>query len=516
MDHDLYGASDWSAFTAPHIFDAALDGLWAQASLLAPETLDDPLGTIQASSNYGASLSVEFGAIATDASGLGAEVFFSSNTYISPITVNGVAQDEAQDGPPELDGALPLYMQPDDQETDTDAVATPDHVGTAGLAGDFFDVETGNTVVAGGNLAINQALITVQHIDAPVFVVMGDVFAVSAISQTNVIHDINSGASELTSNNTAINAATFATTAAGTDGASSIGYFPGLAPIVTQVDADFVTMNRVNQFNYISDHDGAQIMFSGEDSFLIFGDNVAFNTTNLIEYGQGYDLIIIGGAMYDISVIFQTNVIFDDDTVAYGSDWADTTSLSDNLAYNSASITSGSVDTYAAMDSVMSQAAAELNAGAITLSADALQHSAFAGQTPMQILYITGDFINISAIEQTNIIGGADQIRFEIDALADQDGAVVTTTTGSNAAVNIAQINEFGEDSTIMVGGEVYDDLLLFQAELIDSDAQPLASEAVAFLVDGMIEDAPSDTAIYADNHDASMSGVDVMGSVIA
>jgi hypothetical protein len=99
----------------------------------------------------------------------------------------------------------------------------------------------------------------------------------------------------------------------------------------------------------------------------------------------------------------------------------------------------------------------------------------------------------------------------------------VTITTGSNAVINIASILEYGLDSIVMVGGEVYDDVLLHQASLIDPDADalgvahtPLANEAVAFLADDMLEDAPVEDAIFATQIDASTTSVDVMGSVVA
>jgi len=74
-----------------------------------------------------------------------------------------------------------------------------------------------------------------------------------------------------------------------------------------------------------------------------------------------------------------------------------------------------------------------------------------------------------------------------------------------------------------MVGGEVYDDILLYQAELIETDGDPLdvtqaplANEAVAFLADDMVDDAPVSDSVFAGQIDTSTTSVDVMGGVVA
>lgn len=521
VDHDFYGDIDSAIFVSPKVLDQQLDALWDNAQVIMPAAMGNPVALVAEPSSMGETLKNGFLATATAAQAMGATATFLSGADVAHVTVNGVAQDDM----PNLGDALPVYLQDKNEAAatqDDSAVETfPAASGNAASAASYFDVDDGHNIVAGGNMAINETSIVALHVDAPVIAVMGDVTAVSLISQVNVIRDHNSGATNLSPDNTSINAAMFAATHSLTpETPASFAYPPDVTVFVTQVDADFISVNWMHQYNYMSDHDTAQITFSGEDTFLDFGDNVLFNNASILEFTQGYDLIFIGGDMYDLSSIVQTNLLFDDDTVSLAGAGPYTASMSDNLVYNTASIQSSSIDTYVTMDDIFAQMGGDLAGGATTLSDQVQNHDVFDGHIPLNVLYISGNFMNISAIEQTNIVGDADQIQLEIDALLAQSDAIVTTTTGSNAGVNLASIHNYGVDSTIMVGGEVYDDLLLYQAELIDTDAQPLgaaplATEAVAFLADDMIDPGYGDTETLPQAFDITSSDVDMMGSIV-
>ena len=520
-DNDFFGAINSATFLDPEIFDQQLDAVWLTAQGIMPDALASPLHLILEGSSIGETLTEDFVANDAVAETLGAKASFLSGSEIPSVTVNGVEQDVMSD----IGDVLPAYLQAKNDATAADREVTaesfPSASGNSASAAAHFDVDSGHNIVAGGNMAMNETSIASLHLDAPVIAVMGDMVAVSAISQVNVIHDHNSGAVNASSTNTSINAAMFASAHNPTpEATTSLAYPSNVSAIITQVDADLISVNWIHQYNYFSDHDSAQITFSGEDTFLDFGDNVLFNQASILEFSQGYDLIIVGREMYDLSLIFQTNILFDDDSVSVADAGPYTASMSDNLAYNSASIQSTSIDTYVNMDEVFTQMGTDLAAGATILSDQVKNHDVFNGDVPMNVLYISGNFANISAIEQTNIVGDADQIQINVDALLDQSDAIITTTTGSNAALNLATIQNYGVDSTISVGGEVYDDLLLYQAELIDTDAQPLgaiplASEAVAFLADDMIHPDYGDTETYPETVQATGSDVDMMGSIV-
>jgi hypothetical protein len=138
-------------------------------------------------------------------------------------------------------------------------------------------------------------------------------------------------------------------------------------------------------------------------------------------------------------------------------------------------------------------------------------------------LFVKGDFIKMNLIAQTNIVGDADQVALALDALQSSIAGQVNMTLGSNALLNAASIEDRGVDSLVMAGGDVYSDALIYQAELIDTGASDiggsaaaLASEAVAFLADGMLSPASADEDEGLSPVFDSGSSLDVLHSVLS
>ncbi len=147
----------------------------------------------------------------------------------------------------------------------------------------------------------------------------------------------------------------------------------------------------------------------------------------------------------------------------------------------------------------------------------------FAGREALRVLQIDGDLAKINLFEQTNIMGDADQIHLAMETLRDKLEAEMKLIAGSNALVNLATVIERGVDSKIMAAGNVYDDALIYQAGLIDTDAMPngvalsaLANEAIAFLADGMIEPEPLEDEIVPTGSSEGTAHVDVMQTALA
>ena len=168
-------------------------------------------------------------------------------------------------------------------------------------------------------------------------------------------------------------------------------------------------------------------------------------------------------------------------------------------------------------------AGADLANGAQDIGADVAQDSLFEGTSLLRVLYIDGDFTTLNIVEQTNIFGDNDQVHMALADFENATGAEVTLTTGSNALTNSAKINEYGVDSEIMVAGDVYEDALLYQAELVDTDANPLgvgvsdlASEAVVYLADHMLTDAMPETELAAPTIEDGSTSPDVMQVMLA
>src|SRR5690606_28574292 len=113
----------------------------------------------------------------------------------------------------------------------------------------------------------------------------------------------------------------------------------------------------------------------------------------------------------------------------------------------------------------------------------------------LRVLYIEGDLIRTDTVTQVNILGDADQVAVLAEDFRDQGLMPLELTTGENVLANIATLKQAGLDSTVMAGGEVYTDAVIWQAGMIDCNDQrleggmgELAAEAVAFLAEGMID----------------------------
>lgn len=465
------------------------------------------------------------------------------------LHVNGEAADEA----PELADLMPAFMAPDDaEETATDDEDASDSTsedaaddaaadyefpdpfeGLGGSSTDnsLFEVDEGHLVVSGANLVVNEVSITTAWLDASVISVMGDVVNLNMISQINVLVDHDLGSIGEVVGSVAMNAATFAFTSTapvpeeGAEASEDTGDL-GL-PVnwaVTRIDGDLFSVNQVSQYTFQTDNDIAEITFNGSNTYIGLGDNTVINLTNLSELGFGYDLIVVGGSMISINWINQINVLIDNDTMTYSGMTPTSMLGGDNLLFNGASITSSGVDAYGEMQDNFASAADSFADGATSINAGLAQDSVFEGIDILRVLYIEGDYTTINWIEQTNVLGDSDQVHLALDDFTAQNGGEVNVITGSNATINLATITDYGVDSNVMVGGEVYDDALLYQAELIDTDADPLgvdmpalASEAVVFLADDMLtpDNGPVDVPIVATAPESTASP-DMMQTMLA
>ncbi len=170
----------------------------------------------------------------------------------------------------------------------------------------------------------------------------------------------------------------------------------------------------------------------------------------------------------------------------------------ENLAYNEARIQTEGQDLVTKLPAALAEASAALAKGAETLEQEILGLDLFEGVELLKVLLIEGDFTTINWIDQINVLGDSDRVELLQEAIAALPGAQMVT--GSNLLANIATIVDRGMDTQLMAKGEVYSDALLHQAGLVEEGTPigangpaALASEAVAFLADGMIEAGMAD-----------------------
>lgn len=464
-----------------------------------------PLGELEQPGTTGEIISVVDTVIEqlSGASGEGEHVqLFMNDENIDGIYVNGQLADEA----PDIGDHYSF-----DRSEDENASGSNVQIGEDGTVSVDISVE----IEAGGNTLVNDAVLTSIWTGGTVTAVVGDHVEVNAIIQTNAIWDCDAVAPSAQRwvedcGNELFNIATFERIDAADEEAAASNQFPSFWS-VAEIQGDLMIVNWLEQFTFMSDNDVGIFSASGSTSSIISGDNLGMNHASAFELGFAYDLIIVGGSVYDGNIINQTNVLFDNDGVG-ATDGFQTTgeatiSSGDNLLWNQAYISNiGGGDRFDSLPQYYLDAANAFADGETGLPRQVLSDDAFAGLQGLRVLYISGDLLSLNYIRQTNILGDSDQIALAMDAIAPQLGANWSVLTGANALMNNASIVDLDSLGRTYVGGEQYSQETLYQAEFISQqpdfgrpDPGALANEAVLFLDDEMLAppDLGAETAGY-------------------
>jgi hypothetical protein len=370
----------------------------------------------------------------------------------------------------------------------------------------------------GGNFSINAALIVDLGEAARTMVVMGDYFKTDAIFQTNTTVDhgrisVSGGdhaQSSASDQNVATNIADFLQNPSIYAGFPA--QFAGPNWTVDVVDGDFYSVHAVAQVNYLSDNDVATQVSSSSHYNLVGGYNTQGNLAQILDGSIEYDLIIIKGSYHGLNVIFQNNILLNNDKIVMSADGADpsqSASSGDNSLLNEAAVANYGGDTFDDLPENLELIQSLLAAGLTTLDPE-LAGVLIGRGGPLKVLYITGDYYDINAVWQTNITSDAD-VMYQLqnqplaDLMAlDPDGAVTqSVTAGGNELTNDAAIVDVNPDATY-VKGEIYTDSILVQANLVptgsdhavDGDTDALVTELIAFVDDHAQDTASQPAAI--------------------
>jgi hypothetical protein len=351
----------------------------------------------------------------------------------------------------------------------------------------------------GANLTINAAQIIDLNEAAPTMIVMGDFFRTNAIVQTNsfIDNDHVDLASQLpadvmTGGNQADNIAELIQQG-GLHGDLSGQFFSGWNWRVEVVEGDFYDINVVSQRNYMHDNDVTVQDYQQSHFHVQAGANEQFNVMELHELTQQYDLIIIGGSYHGANLIFQQNIVLDSDVimVAAGDGTAPGQSVfsGQNDLENDATIANYGSDSFSPLSSGMADMVAAV------ASQQGILDGSFASLIPgngsgeLRILYVSGDYYDINAMWQTNVIADVDTAVQFLPDQASEDDFTQSAKTGGNKASNIAFIVDAGSTLSFL-GGELYEDSILIQADLVTDDddsvayrdTQTLVTEVIAFV----------------------------------
>jgi hypothetical protein len=436
------------------------------------------------------------------------------------VHVNGLVQDLM----PKLSDYLP-------HATAEEPAEPVSHMSGAGILEPYESM----LVTAGDNILVNEAILSSSWTVSPVVAVVGNVTSLNIISQINVWSDVDSIGAQFANwvsptdmPTLAMNIASVTSRLASPEEAGAPAgpvTFP-TTWAVTTITGNLVFLNWLEQVNLVSDNDVTVLTHSGANTYIETGGNLVVNDLTMLGLGNYYDLIIIGGSYYSANLISQMNVMLDNDYVGAGEGFATSGEGSlathGNLLWNQAAIHVIGSTTFADLPAKFLEAAMGLASGDQSLIAGLLGDAAFAGLSGLRVLYISGDLLDLQYIKQTNILGDSDVLAHVAEELSPDLGGDWTEATGDNALINIATIIDAHPDATIYVGGELYSDALLYQAGLVADDLEiasgspdQLASEAVVFLADGMIDDADqNDDMTPAPPNDGTH--VDVMQTMLS
>lgn len=413
--------------------------------------------------------------------------------------LNGDVADALPDLMETLPAQMRSVMSGEEEPPETNEQTGP--VVQITISGD--EIEGSVTLSAGGNLLVNNAAFVNGGLTGAIFAVDGDLRQLDVIIQTNAYFDLDNvggdvpGAGQhLPGSTMAINAAAFLQEVQDATGGAAEAN-PGVMPTnwqVSVVSGDMVFIEWLSQFTFSSDQDMTVLSSTGTQTVVTSGENVGLNTVSFANLGLYYDLIIVGGSIYDANIIVQTNVLYDNDTIQMlgeGSAGTGSLSTSGNLLWNQASIQNvGPTSFVDGLPDHYGQAMSGLEDGDMDMPSGFGADSQFEGFQMLRVLYIAGDVYDLRYVEQTNILGDADMVALQRTNLLEGDTETEwTISTGTNALVNIATIKDVDAlGDTAYVGGEIYSDAILIQADIIaaDGDGAPdsdtLVTEVIAFL----------------------------------
>ncbi|RFC65988.1 hypothetical protein DYI37_00430 [Fulvimarina endophytica] len=404
--------------------------------------------------------------------------------------VNGVA---AEDGP-SLADRLKAMRSSSQEEEDGDRTGVVPGEGRIGTPSTL-------EVAAGGNTAINEAILVDALLASPLMFVRGDYTSLDIIVQTNVLSDrdhLAEGFSDISAANEAMNVAVRLIEA--NDPFEGVDRSELALPRsfnVTRLEGNFVNIDWIEQTNRLLDDDWIGVARSGSQTILTTGENRLVNSADVVELGRTFDLIVVLQNVWKANVVHQSNIILDDDQASVANGTAASTheiSGGGNLAWNEASIVHVGETSLAALSPEAEAFVSRIAEGPAAITLEILQDPAFAGLGTLDVLVIEGSYLELDYVVQRNIVSDSDRLRID-----EQRGSLGETDldTGANVAINLAAIIEYGVNQQVQVGGTTYSDSIIYQAGFLDEGVpdlgSDLATEAVLFLADGMVSDIGPD-----------------------
>ena len=272
---------------------------------------------------------------------------------------------------------------------------------------------------AGSNESVNQAMIADLSESARTMLIHGDYYKVNAIVQIS---------SYIDNDDIAVGGDLQALIAAGDNITRNIADFRQEAGVysdlpsmnmgprfhVDVVDGDYYDVRLTLQQNFLCDND-VIVQYSSDTHFEAHtGENGQFNFITFPGGDFAYDLIIVDGSYHGGNFIFQYNVLFDNDFVRAAAEHEgggeQSVSAGDNQLTNKGTIANYGDDDFHAPTSGMEDFIAAIREGRTDLDPSFSELFDGNGFPLFRILYVQGDYFDINAIWQINVVADMDTV----------------------------------------------------------------------------------------------------------
>jgi hypothetical protein len=340
-------------------------------------------------------------------------------------------------------------------------------------------------VSVGSNYQANDAAIVNGEGLTAMLAVQGNYYQTEAIIQTNVVGGSDHisgggpGAASIAANtvqNIADMQNQVPTLTSGGSGTTT----SGLNWSVTVLNGDLADVHSLVQTNYLQNNNVVYQTTEMGESLTVAGSNIQTNSAEYQNLTSNYQLIIVEGNYNQDDLIYQTNVMLDNNNVRFhgghGGGTASATGGGDNVV-NDATIVDTANHNYQAFTPAAQSVVQALESQSGTVDPASVL-SAFPNLFGnINVLVVTGNYYDINYISQTNIMSNSNVVQ-----MWGGHGATDTVNTGSNIAVNAATIIDGGSALSPYLQGSYYNDMILLQTNIIGNNASAAAHNPNQFV----------------------------------
>ena len=393
-------------------------------------------------------------------------------------------------GTPVTDGSDPHQLTNDLLNTVSNAVTQGFAGPPAGPTGDHQN-DSIDTVSVGSNIQANDAVLANFEGLTTTLAVEGNYYQTEAIVQTNVVagSDHVDGGPGITSiaANTVQNIADMQndvpTLTSGGSGTTS----SGLQWSVDVLNGNLLDIHSLVQTNYLENNNVVYQTSAVGDSQVIAGGNMQVNSAEFQNLGSNYNLIIVEGSYNQDDLIYQTNVMLDNNQINFNGQGLASQSATGggNNVVNDATIIDTGNHNYQQFNPAAEAVVQALESQSGTVDPTSVLNAFPSLFGNINVLVVTGNYYDVNYISQTNVMSNANVVQLNGSSGMPAD-ATQTANTGNNIAVNSATIVDGGSALSPYLQGNYYNDMILIQTNIIGNNPaghspSQLAPELVAF-----------------------------------